>query len=81
MFLILSILRLLLDLLVGSWRGSAPLAARRDGRLQTWQDDDATNAVADLAGFRLLFRPPAPPGAGRPPRRLSISGARDAAGE
>ena len=78
--LILFILRLLLDLLVGWWREAAPLAVRRDGRVQTWQDDDATEAAVGLVGFRWFSRLTAPPGTVRPVRRSSTAGANGAGG-
>jgi hypothetical protein len=53
---IVFILRLLLDLLVGWWREAAPLAARKDGRVQVWSDDAADAAVGQV-GARLSFWP------------------------
>jgi hypothetical protein len=70
MHLILFILRLLLDLLVGWWRDAAPLVVRRDGRLQTWQEDEAAEAVVGL-GVTRLFPWLAAPLRARPPVRRS----------
>jgi hypothetical protein len=53
---IVFILQLLLDLLLGWWREAAPLAARKDGRVQVWSDDAADAAVGQV-GARLSFWP------------------------
>ena len=67
--LVLYILRLLLGLLVGWWRGAAPLVVRKDGRVQTWTEDDAAQAaVGQVWGFLPSSR--AAPPRGAPPRPL-----------
>lgn len=79
MLQVLFILRLLLGLLVGWWRGAAPLVVRKDGRVQTWTDDDAAQAVVGQFWGPLPSSRAAPSRAVRFPGRLS-TGWRSAGG-
>ena len=72
--LILFILRLLLDLLVGWWRDATPIAVRRDGRLQTWQEDESAEAAVGTRVIRLFPWLAAALRADRPLRRWSCVG-------
>ncbi|MDX1945304.1 MAG: hypothetical protein SFU86_07845 [Pirellulaceae bacterium] len=71
--LVLYILRLLLGLLVGLWRDATPLVVRRDGRLQTWKEDDAAEAAIGQWWSALPLSRAAPLGGARGAGRLSNS--------